>query len=250
MSEPHTKKYVEVFWVPTFTGSAGEDWGRLLYLPPKPWFPYLRKHREHANYMQCPAFADAVKNDFVVFAPCDLNITIDQEGRVHTDRYGQNFFNSTVADRSNINVPDYPVIVSLPPRYTFFSQDDVEIELRELPILVNESNKNFKIIGGKFNISKWHRSIDLSAEVVDRSLPITFRAEDPLYLLRFTTPNNVPVKLTRVFDDTDINKNTVACVALKRFRPNLKLNKLYELAQDYISAFWHKNSKEKNDRTL
>jgi hypothetical protein len=242
-------RYVEVFWVPNFKVTS-QPLGGLLYLPPKPWFPYLKKHREHAAYMKCPALVESIKNDFVVLAPFDLNATLDHEGHAHTDKFGQAFFDVAVYDRSDTYVPEYPPTVSLPPRYIFFSKDDVELEVRDLPLLINESNKNFKLIGGKFNISKWHRPIDLTVEVIDKSLPITLHAEDPLFLLRFTTPDNVPVKLTRVFDDADILKNFIACASVKAFRPNLKLAKMYELAQEYISAFWDKNSKEKNDSTI
>lgn len=245
-----TQSYVEVFWVPDFCSLRPDlpipkrPWGDLLYLAPKPWFPYLRKHRERVSYMHCPAFIETTKNDFVILAPFDLDIKLDEKGHAYTDRFTQDFFNATIHDRAITNTPEYPFTVSLPPRYVFLSKSDVEIEVRDLPLLTNESNKNFKIVGGRFNISKWQRPIDLSVEVIDKSQPITLRAEDPLFLIRFITPNNVPVKLTRIFNEEDVIRNVAACVSLKTYRPKLKLAKMYELAQEYISAFWGKHLKE------
>ena len=229
-------KYVEVFWTP-LTSNPINDWNKILFLAPKPFYPFLQKHREGSSYLKCPAMVETTRNDFVILSPFDLEIKTNTVGDLATDRFGQSFFEENVIARKGEFVQGQPIMASLPPRYAFFCKEDVEMEIRDLPLVVNESNKNFRLIGGRFNISKWHRPVDMSVEFIDPEQPIKLRAEDGLYLVRFITPNNVPVKLVRMQDD-EIVKSMQACTAVKSFRPGLSLKKSYELAADYIAAFW------------
>ena len=59
-------------------------------------------------------------------------------------------------------------------------------------------------------------------------------------MLKFITPNGVPVKFTRVDLTPELRKISRSAVGMKNFRPKLKLAESYELAADYISSFWHK----------
>lgn len=231
------KRYVEVFWTPHFFEEYRGAFA-VLAQPPKPLFPVLQDLRPNAKYLKCPAIADSCKNEFVVLCPFDLVVTINKENKeITTDRFGQEFYDKNIRNRMGETDPQNPALLTLPIRYTFYSKDSVELETADLPIITSRSSENFKVIRGGFNIGKWVRPIELAVEVVDHTKPITLYADDPLFLLKFKTPNNVPIKLTRVDSTQELARVTQACTGLKQFRPNLKLSKLYELAENYLEVF-------------
>jgi len=51
------------------------------------------------------------------------------------------------------------------------------------------------------------------------------------------TPNNLPVKLTRVEYTPELDARVQACLKVKEKRTGLKLFKLYEFASDYLEMF-------------
>jgi len=149
------KKYVEVFWTPF----VKDDTALLnIFTPPKPLMDYLNTTRKNAQYLKCPAFQETIKNEFVIRAPFDLNITVKKETReIFTDRYGQDFYNKNVYNRSLLADANNPFALTLPPRYTMYAKDNVSIEVKDLSLLTSKSSSNIKIIPGGFNISKWIR---------------------------------------------------------------------------------------------
>jgi hypothetical protein len=234
------KKYVEIFWTP-FSANPTHNWINLAFSEPKPFYPILQKARPSALYLKCPAVAESFKNDFVISSPVDLVITVDYENRVvTTDRYGDNFYDAFVENRVGQFEAPNPYLLSIPPKYLFYSNDDVELEVKDLPILTSKSSSNFKLIPGRFNIGKWHRPIDTGVECIDPSKPIELVRDDPLYAIRFITKNNVPVKLTRVDLDLALRKKVDAFISLKNFLPKLKLKEMYELAENYLSSMTKK----------
>lgn len=230
------KKYVEVFWAP-YSSNPADDWVNIAFTPPKPFYPLLQKERQNSFYLKCPAVAESFKNDFVICSPVDLVVTLDYNSRtVTTDRHGQEFYDTFVQNRLHDFEAPSPYLLSLPPKYLFYSYDDVELELKDLPILTSKSNSNFKLIPGRFNIGKWHRPTDTAVECVDPSKPIELVRGEPMFAVRFITKNNVPVKLTRVDIDEAMRKRINTFAGLKKYLPNLRLKDMYEMAEDYISA--------------
>ena len=235
MNKP--ERYVEVFWTP-FIKPEGHLATNVLLQPPKPLFPVLQTRRAGATYLQCPAISDLCKNEYVVFSPFDLVITVNREAQqITTDRFGQEFFNSNLVNRMHQTSVDNPALLTLPVHYVFYSKDNVELEMADLPIITSKSSENFKVVRGGFNIGKWVRPIELVVEVIDHTKPITLYAEDPLFLVKFKTTNNVPVKLTRVDLTPELRTVIASCEKTKFFRPQLKLHKLYELAENYLEFF-------------
>lgn len=225
------KKYVEVFWSPWVDNVSAETaWASTVYLPPVPLLGLAHGTVQNTgnSLFKCPAVKGLIKNDFVIKSPFDLTLTFDQTtATVSTDNYGQEFYNNYVNNRS---IPNGPIILTIPPRYVFFSKDDVQMMSMDLPIISSNSSKNIKIIPGKFDISKWCRPIDFTFTVVDPLLPVILKAEEPLWAVRFYTPNNVPVKLTQFELTPDIINKVGSMVTLKKFRKFLPLEKCYELA--------------------
>ena len=237
------KRYTEVFWAPFLYDATVDVASQIQYAKPKPFFPMLLDQRKGMEYLKCPALADTFKNDFVVCAPYDLQLTFDPIAKmVNTDRYGQLFVDRHVRSRWQISPEGMPPLVSLPPKYIMYSFDDVFVESTDLPIITSTFSSNVKIINGEFNISKWYRPLEVSFEVVDITKPVVLEAEQPMFLLRLRTPNNVPVKLTRVEVTPELTQRIHACTDFKEKRPNTKLEKLYELASEYIKMF--KNQKD------
>jgi hypothetical protein len=234
-------RYVEVFWTPFVVNPSDSP---LLYLKPKPFFPILAEARKGADYLKCPALVDSFQNDFVICAPYDLNVICESKTKsVFIDRFDQNFFNDNITNRWGVSNEELPPLIHMPPRYLFYSFDNVSIELADLPIIKSDFSSNAKIIRASYNISKWYRSTEVAFEVIDSSKPVTLKAEQPMCLVRFQTPNNVPVKLTRVEFTPELEQRASACMKFKTRRPNMKLDKLYELAAEFIQLF--KSTKDK-----
>jgi hypothetical protein len=235
-----TQRYVEVFWTPFYNGEIN-DAAEIIFQAPKPLFSILKEERKNAMYLKCPAFIDNVRNSYAVLSPFDLNITFDYPTRsMNIDRYGQQFFDATCVNRGNQTIEGNPYMATLPIRILFFSKENVEVTSGDLPILNPSSIQNFKVIGGGFNISKWYRAVELSIEVKDPLQPISLKTDEPLFLVKFKTPKDLPIKMTRIELTPKLRVMTQSCVAVKKFRPGLKMAENYALAADYIKAFWRK----------
>jgi len=235
-------KYVEVFWTPYYNKTLPHEIdNNLVITKPKPFFPMLLDARSGMPYMQCPAVAKKHQNDFVVCAPYDFVISfIEEQKQINTDRYGQRFFETSITANWATLPKEMPPLIQAPPRYLMYSFEDVEIEVTDLPIIQSEFSKNVKMVHGSFNISKWYRPIEAAFEVIDASKPVVIEAGKPMYLIRLRTPNNVPVKLTRVDFTDDLSTKVGACMAVKDKRKGLKLQELYDLAAEYLNVFKEK----------
>lgn len=229
------KKYAEVFWAPWSDEiNAKTCWINTAYLPPIPLLGTAHKSVADAqdNLFKCPAVKGLIKNDFIIRSPFDLTLTFDQKtGTFFTDNFGQSFVDNQIANRSQAGGS---MMLSLPPRYVFFSKEDVQMVSMDLPLISSGSTRNIKMIPGKYDISKWCRPVDFTFTVIDPSQPVTLKAEDPLWAVRFYTPNDVPVKMTRFEVTPDLAWNFKSMMAVKNFRPNLPLQKCYELAEGVI----------------
>ena len=231
------QKFVEVFWSP-YLGKELD----IVALPPKPFFPILREARLGSKYLECPAIIDLCKNEFVISSPFDLNITVDRENKnIITDRFGQNFYDTNVYNRMDITPDHCPALITIPIRYLFYSFTPVEIEVTDLPFITSKSAENYRVLRGGFDIGKWMRPVELAVEVIDSSKQINLKTEDPLFLLRFKTPDNIPIKFTRVILTDKHFKAVRSCTAVKDFRPRLKLKDVYKLAENYLEAFRKNN---------
>lgn len=231
------KRYVEVFWCPIHKKLDEYPWVEVAFQEPKHLYPMLLSERANAPYLKCPAFSKNLQNTFVINSPFDLNFTFDVNTKtVSTDRYGQTFYDDFIKDRKNQTHPDNPILFSTAVHYLFFSIESVELEIKDVPLLNTTSNKNIKVVPGKFDISKWLRPTDFAVEVIDPNQPVTLLAGDPIFAVNFVTENNVPIKLTRVTDSEWLYKKAIACTALKRVRPRLNLSECYAAAENFIGA--------------
>lgn len=231
------KRYVEVYWTPWFVhldNKTVDHSLNLLFQDPEPLVTWAHRLKKHAAYLKCPSVLDSMKNCFVITSPFDLKITVNrQTNQVTTDRFGQNFFDAYIMPRPHQSAPDGTFLLTLPPHLMFYSDESLVMQVSDLPIITSQSTKNVKLIVGQFDIGQWTRPVEWAVELVEGD-EILMRKGDPLFIVRFNTLNNVPVKLVRV-DVTDaLKQKIVACAGVKKYIKNLKLHQLYALAKSYL----------------
>ena len=239
------KRYVEVYWTPWVRYQDSEKFApvHILFGEPQPLLTELAKERVGTPaYIKCPAFVKVCQNTFLIRCPINLNISINPDLTVSSDNYGQAFFDLFINPRMNQTDHSNPFLMDTFPEYLFYANEPVEMELLDPILLHGQVSRNVRIIPGSFDISKWIRPIQYAFEVIDSSRPLEFRAGDPLFMIRFKTVNDRPVKFVRFVQDQNAGAAVEACVGLKDFRPQIGLKKMYELASDFVST-WKRGRK-------
>jgi hypothetical protein len=233
------KQYVEVYWTPWTQGLGNHPFisSHVLTQQPDPIISAIIKERPDAGYTKCPAFVDACRNGFVIKSPVDINITLDHSKKtLTTDRYGQDFYECEINNRGDQSSPSNPFLMSLFPKILFYAKEPVEVE--QLDLMVLTAPANVKTIPGKFDISKWIRPVEWAIEVDHSVTTLSIKTGDPLFMVRFKTLGNIPVKLVRVNQTIELGATVNAFLSVKKQRPKLKLKQLYELSKNYLEAFW------------
>ena len=231
-------RYVEVFWTPWYVFEPSDAFRfsalAAVVQKPKPALNVLQASRSGSAYLKCPAVIDLMQNTFIIEAPFDLNVTIDRQQRVaEIDRYGQEFFDKFVLYRDKENATHNPSLLSLPPRYLFYTKEPVMLQTSDLPIITSSTSINTRLIPGIYNIGKWVRPVDWTVEVLQNN-QINMKRGDPLFAIRFITKDNIPVKLTRVEITEDLVKKVYRCADIKTYLPGLKLKEAYEYVKDFM----------------
>lgn len=233
------KRSVEVYWTPWTQGLNGHPFiaSHTLTQPPTPMISAIVEARKGTEYLKCPAVVEACKNAFVVRSPVDMQFTINHDTKqLTTDRFGQDFYDNQINNRSIRSNVDGPFLMSIFPRVLFYAKEPVEMEQSDMFIL--PAPANVKTIPGRFDISKWVRPVEWAIEI-DRSVTaLSLKAEDPLYMVRFTTTDNLPVKLVRVQQTPELVFTVNSLLTVKEYRPFLSLRKLYSLSKDNLKGFW------------
>lgn len=239
------RRYVEVYWTPWIHNDIGRNSlahvANLIVQPPQPIISEIAKNRiGKPMYLRCPAFVGSCHNAFLIKSPVDINIKINDDNSVTTDRYGQEFYDLYIGNREHQTAKENPFLMHTFPSILFFAKESVEMEMMD-PILVNSGlSRNVRIVPGVFNIYKWVRPIDFTFEVIDRTAPLVFKVDDPLFMVRFKTKNNLPVKFVRVPFNLELKNFVNSFVLTKKIRPFLPLKDLYDLAKNYVDFWWRK----------
>ena len=236
----------KVYWTTRCMNVDDEDMKAsldLLVVEPIPFLKWLTNNREKSDYMKCPAVIDFFKNTFVITAPFDIQINIDENTRyVLTDK-SQEIYDSFILNRSHQSSDNDPLILTLPPNLIFWSNDDIVIESLPMFLDTSESFENINLIPGTFNISKWIRPLDFTVEVKDLSKPITIKRGEPLFCVKFITKKGNKVELERTELTAELEYVVRGCTILKNFMPKQTLNSVYVMAEKFINRF--KNSQKR-----
>ena len=233
------KRYVEVYWTPWTQALNGHPFiaSHVLTQPPEPAISAILEVRPDVEYTKCPAVVEVCKNAFIVRSPVDMQFTVDHDTKqLTTDRFGQKFYDTEINNRSSRSNTNGPFLMSIFPRVLFYAKDSVELE--QFDMFVLPAPANVKTIPGRFDISKWVRPVEWAVEIDPSVTTLSLKARDPLYMVRFITKDNLPVKLIRVQQTPDLVFTVNSCLTVKEYRPFLSLRKLYSLSRDHLKGFW------------
>lgn len=210
----------------------------VLCQEPDNLYKHILTIREKSHYLKCYALMDILKNAFIVRAPLDLKLSFDRENNwLSVEGIDQKFYDGFVVNRVGTYGENDPPLVSLFPRYIFYS--DTPVQLMSLPLPIIGEPENTRLIVGGFDISKWIRPVEWAFEFVDEKKEVVLKRGDPLFMLMFTTPDNELVKLNRVPFDPELMQISGACARVKTKIRNVPLKKCYEMAESFVSA-WRK----------
>jgi hypothetical protein len=234
---------VKVGWMP-FIHNEGKpeesfgyfsEWQNVAVQPPELAFKSIAAEREGSDILPCPGITTYFRNVFLVRCPIDFNISVRADLKTFSiDRYDQKFYNEWVVRRPNDFVnPDRPIL-TLGPKLVFLADEDVQMEVLPASMHDTPTQRKIRVIPATMNIHRWIRPVDFTFEVLDSSEPLEFKRGDPLFYVRFVTKGDKKVELERVEQTHELLRTMYGMVVLKNYIPRLQLDRLYDLAHDWI----------------
>jgi hypothetical protein len=199
----------------------------LFFQQPEPLFKEVADQYRGAEFLECPAVQQSCRNTFVVRAPFDITYTYNKEtNTLHTDRLGQQFFDSFCKVR-----PDGAIETA--PAYLFYSKQSVEMETLPVFLLKDKTVKGAQYIPGMFDIGRWIRSVCWNFFMEGEQLTVT--KGDALFFIRFWSDDKV--EFERVEHTGYLAKISNACVGVKHYEKKIPLETLYEMSDSYVQHF-------------
>jgi hypothetical protein len=186
------------------------------------------------RYLKCVAVQEFNINTFTVYSPFNVIYSFDREKRsVSTN--GDN-----VLGKCDF-YDDGTIELQIMPQYMFIADQDVLIQ--QLPPLLTAPVHGTYVAAAEFNIAKWYRPINSTFIIGPEIDRLEIREGDPLFSIRFVTPNNEPVKLIRSgMTDTEI-KLITACLGTTNVKMGSRLSTLYSHFIRLKDAWMPKKSK-------
>jgi hypothetical protein len=223
-------KTTDVHWIPFPTNEIPTNWEEDLFLEFEPVIKHISQERNTAvEYLTCPAFLEYYKNAFVFRSPIDMVITVIN-GTVSLES------NKVCISRAKQNGVFSTLVVDI--QTLFLTEESVTVE--QLPAAMESTLPLFRIIPGEFNIGKWIRPVTFSFEIVDNTQSLIIKRGDPLFYVRFRTPDNKKIKLVRTKETSNIRDLATICVHQKYKTPNNTLEENYSVAQELgVCPFKH-----------
>lgn len=173
-----------------------------------------------ARFRKCSAYKVFNTNTFTVFSPFSVHYKFDRENK-QVSHHGDNIMGKyDFYDDGTIELQTMP-------QYMFRAKKSVLMQ--QLPPLMQIPVHPSYVIPGEFDISKWYRPINSTFVIPAGVNELNIMEGDPLFSLRFVTPDNEPVKLVRKgLDQLEIDLVS-ACVAVTGVRESgNRLPQLYE----------------------
>lgn len=134
---------------------------------------------------QCPAFTRNFKNTYSIKALIDYDLTLDK-GNVSSSVRDQAFFDKNVLVRDT-KEGACSLLFSRP---LFFSEDSLELEVKQATYHANGFTENANIIEGRYNIGKHFRALEI-AFMFRKAKKVSMRAGDVLYYVKLHTEENI-----------------------------------------------------------
>ena len=232
----------KIYWTPLDDGTPEMQ---ILFAEPENLFKHLQKTRTGSVHMRCPAFVDFIKNTYVIKSPFNIQIYVNRKTKsLKINGVPETIINKFIINRIHMSGEKSPAVLTLPPSYIFYSDDDVQIETIHAFMETNDSVSNLMLIPGTYNISKWIRAVDFSFEVKNDIKIIDIKKDDVLFYVKFKTKNESKVELERVPMTVELNRAMLSCVYVKNSISNLSLKTLYTMAESFMSTLTFKKTKK------
>lgn len=160
--------------------------------PPEPAFKNIIKTFDNnSEVLICPAVGNYFKNTWIIKSPVDIEYQ---------------YFNNILTTNSKY-VTSRPHkdrdILTFPLRYVFVSKESVVLESFPAFMFNTEAQTKLRMIPGSFNIGKWIRPVDFTAQSLTSDV-VKINKGDPLFCIRLLTDEKV--ELEQVTDQNEIKK--------------------------------------------
>jgi len=205
------------------------EFNNELLVKPKPVISLLKDVQDKANLQikRCPAFIDFYKNTYAVYPTFDYTLVYDSAKQIfESPDYTQDVFNSLIRVRDK----DSGAFSYVDPLLCFVT-DESSLILEQLPLAYPFDAPRYSIIPGEFDIGKHVRPLELACQA-EPNVPIEFKRDKPIYLVKFKTAEKIIFKR---FIVTDAFKSLMR--ATFNLRDRLKFRKplsfYYKLSEEY-----------------
>ena len=230
-------EYVTVF--ETGAGDLFEGEMDPLIQKPLPALTFLSNQNKLDSF-NCPAVIDYLKNIYLITSPFDFSILRRPDGNFEI--FNPKNPNVNLSNFLKVGVPERQLMYDRPMftiylQYTFLNKDnDITMEVIDPPLFHN----GLTIMPGEYNISKWIRPTNLCCFMDPNIEQLNIERGDPLYAVRFRSKTN-NFKLTEVVDKE--RKEAILleqrkALAIKKYAPGLKLQKMYEIFKGRMETLW------------
>jgi len=192
----------------------------LLDLEPKQLYKKAKSifdaENKSADWLDCPSCIDLLSNTYSINSPVDLSFSMKTDNTVYSEKpHSMNMVNFRKFNK-DYSVMDFLFTLHL------FSEENLEVSVT--PTFFN-SDKNYFLIPGKFNISKWFRPINPSFMFLNSEYDVNIKNGDPIMNLSFNTDEKIIFK-EFYFTET-LKEITKESVGHKQFSKRNSLNSLY-----------------------
>lgn len=202
-------------------------------VPPEPAFKSVAREFPNSEIPICPAVGNYFKNTWVIRCPVDLDLDCDLEHNKITIVGPKTPDELALVTNRKDHDQD---ILSLALRYIFVSDESVILESIPAFMYTSEVQTKLRFIPGSFDIHRWIRPVDFSAQIL-QSGRIKINQGDPLFYIRIVTDENV--ELINIADrnkQKDLWDIIVKCTKYKFECPRKSLKNLYIVAENWIAS--------------
>ena len=140
-------------------------------------------------YLDCPAFTHKTSREWIVYAPKDMTLEIDNENNmISCAQLTKEDLHRTVQVQ-NKRAPITTMQVCMPMLICWTKNKNIWVEVKDHPL--TSLNNNFTVVQGWFNLSSWTRPISFGLNILDNTKPVVIKRGDPLYKINFIEEGNL-----------------------------------------------------------
>ena len=140
-------------------------------------------------YLDCPAFTHKASREWIIYAPKDITLEIDNENNmIRCSQLSKEELFRTVQVQ-NKKAPITTMQVCMPMFICWTENKNIWVEVKDHPL--TSLNSNFTVVQGWFNLSSWTRPISFGLNIVDNTKPVVIKRGDPLYKINFIEEGNL-----------------------------------------------------------